>query len=103
MAALGNCLCIFAYLVANGKLIQEKDAGNGLKTSTWDLDFPCPSYLITFAVGDFECINDTPADGIPISYFAPKGFKPADIKLAFDKTPSMIVWLEVKFTNFKIT
>ncbi|KAI8879234.1 hypothetical protein K501DRAFT_257181 [Backusella circina FSU 941] len=79
--------------LANGTLINEK-IENGLKTTEWELTYLCPSYLICFAIGDLISVDDTTVDGIPIKYYTAKGFKPDDLKRAFDATPKMIEWLQ---------
>ncbi|KAI9156060.1 hypothetical protein H9P43_009170 [Blastocladiella emersonii ATCC 22665] len=84
--------------VANGALVSStpnaEDAS--LKTTVWDLDFPCPSYLLFLAVGDFKTIDDRPAvtalGEVPIKYYAPKNFAIEDVKRGLDSTPAMYSW-----------
>jgi len=52
--------------LANGK---ETKVESGV--STWELNYPCPAYLITFALGEFIRVNAENVDQTPISYFAP--------------------------------
>ena len=40
-------------ILANGKLIDEKISGDK-KTAHWVLDFPCPSYLLTLCIYNFN-------------------------------------------------
>lgn len=40
--------------VANGRLIEKKDAGNGKDIFRWRTSYPVNTYNITFYVGDFE-------------------------------------------------
>ncbi|KAL2917678.1 hypothetical protein HK105_202551 [Polyrhizophydium stewartii] len=82
--------------VANGALVGETVNAQGLKTTKYKLDTPCPSYLICLAVGDFVSIDDEPVDGMPIKYLAPKGYNPEDLKRALGRTPAMIRWIEKK-------
>lgn len=84
--------------VATGKRTAEALSADGkTKCSTWELtDDVCPSYLICLAVGDYERVVDETVDGIPLEYYGPSGYLPADIKRAFDKTPSMIRWMQKK-------
>src|SRR5437764_9324434 len=44
--------------VANGKLMSVKDAGNGLKTWTWQENLPSSTYLITGVAAAFEEVKD---------------------------------------------
>lgn len=87
--------------LANGALLKQETNGN-METFYWKLDKPCPSYLICLAVGEFDVVKDSPgqildSSTIPIQYYAPKGLYPlADIRRAFDQTPSMIQWIQKK-------
>jgi aminopeptidase N len=87
--------------LANGSFLKETtDTTNGMKTTYWHLtDYLCPSYLICVAVGEFERVVDSSVDGIPVEYYAPKGYPPEDIRRAFEKTPSMIKWLQKKLDS----
>ncbi|MHA1648308.1 MAG: M1 family aminopeptidase, partial [Promethearchaeota archaeon] len=89
------------FILANGKAIGEKDNGDGTKTAHWNQSFPCPSYLITLAVGEFIEYKDTPADAgkgpIPLAYYTTKNFKVEDLKRAFDKTGDYLDWMNKKF------
>lgn len=84
-------------ILANGKLISETENENGTKTAHWHVSFPCPTYIMTVAVGEFISYNDTPVDlgygEIPVTYFALKDYTPDDLKHTFDRTPKMLEWL----------
>ncbi|KAI9183862.1 hypothetical protein H9P43_002914 [Blastocladiella emersonii ATCC 22665] len=88
--------------LANGALVSSTVDANdaAIKTTVWDLDFPCPSYLLFLAVGDFNTIDDRPAvtelGEVPIKYYAPKGFAIEDLGRALDTTPAMYEWLTKK-------
>ena len=86
-------------ILANGKLIDEKVTGD-LKTAHWNLDFPCPSYLLTICVGDLVSFKDREADAgqgsIPVSYFTTKKYSSDDLKISFDRTPKMLEWMNKK-------
>ncbi|KAI8391176.1 peptidase family M1-domain-containing protein [Radiomyces spectabilis] len=81
--------------LANGSFVSQ-ETKDGLTTTCWELKHLCPSYLICFAVGEFVSVDDGEVDGRPIKYFAAKGYEPADLKRAFDKTPAMMQWLQNK-------
>jgi aminopeptidase N len=68
--------------------------GDGRATAHWVLDYPCPSYLICIAVGDFCRFDDESVEGVPIAYFGPrKGYSPEDLRRSFGRTPEMMRWL----------
>ncbi|ORZ38836.1 peptidase family M1-domain-containing protein [Catenaria anguillulae PL171] len=80
--------------VANGQLRGSTVDGD-LKTTIYELDFPCPSYLLCLAVGDFVSIEDRPAKlaagrHVPIRYFGAKHMKAEDIKR--DKLNTPLPW-----------
>ena len=74
--------------VANGKLIGVKDAGNGLKTWTWQESLPSSTYLITVVAGEFEEVKDS-WRGKPVTYYAPKG-RGDRLKINYGRTPQML-------------
>lgn len=79
--------------VANGKLVDEQIDSRGMKTSHWSLEYPCPSYLCAFAIGDLEFVPHEEVNGMPIAYLGVKG-TPAELLLdCFKETPNMVRWL----------
>lgn len=82
-------------ILANGALKSEK-VTNGFKTAHWQLDYPCPSYLACFAIGNFSVFEDEPLDGMPIAYFADKSYTPEQLKRTFEPTRKMLVWMQEK-------
>jgi len=88
-------------ILANGRLMEEGSNGNGTKTAYWKQEFPCPSYLITIAIGDFVKYEDKKVNAgkgpIPLAYFTTKDFSSAGLKRAFDRTPKMLDWMVHKF------
>ena len=74
--------------VANGKLVGVKDAGNGLKTWTWQESLPSSTYLITVVAGEFEEVKDM-WRGKPVTYYAPKG-RGDRLKINYGRTPQML-------------
>ncbi|KAI8375207.1 peptidase family M1-domain-containing protein [Blakeslea trispora] len=81
--------------LANGTLLGS-ESSDKFTTTKWELDHPCPSYLICFAVGDFIEVDDGEVDGKPIKYYTAKGYEKEDLKRSFDQTPKMIRWLQNK-------
>ncbi len=84
-------------ILANGELKSEENHEDGTKTAHWQLDFPCPSYLITLAVGEFIEFKDRDADGgkgpIPIRYYTSKNFTVEDLGASFSGTPDFLEWM----------
>jgi aminopeptidase N len=74
--------------VANGKLLGVKDAGNGLKTWTWQESLPSSTYLITVVAGEFDELKQT-WRGKPVTYYAPKG-RGDRLKINYGRTPEML-------------
>ena len=74
--------------VANGKLIGVKDAGNGMKTWTWQESQPSSTYLITVVAGEFDELKDS-WRGKPVTYYAPKG-RGDRLKINYERTPLML-------------
>jgi aminopeptidase N len=74
--------------VANGKLVSVKDAGNGLKTWTWQESLPSSTYLITVVAGEFEEVKDS-WRGKSVTYYAPKG-RGDRLKINYARTPQML-------------
>ena len=74
--------------VANGKLVSVKDAGNGLKTWTWQENLPSSTYLITVVAGEFDEVKDA-WRGKPVTYYAPKG-RGDRLKVNYGRTPLML-------------
>jgi aminopeptidase N len=74
--------------VANGRLVSVKDAGNGMKTWTWQESLPSSTYLITVVAGEFDEVKDT-WRGKPVTYYAPKG-RGDRLKINYGRTPEMI-------------
>jgi aminopeptidase N len=74
--------------VANGKLISVKDAGNGMKTWTWQESLPSSTYLITVVAGELDEVKDS-WRGKPVTYYAPKG-RGERLKINYQRTPLML-------------
>jgi len=82
-------------ILANGALISE-ETNNGLKTAHWKLDYPCPSYLACFAIGEFSEYKDEPLRDMPIAYYADKSYTPEQLQRTFAPTRKMLIWMEKK-------
>lgn len=87
-------------ILANGVLTGEEDNGDGTKTAHWELDWPCPSYLLCFAIGDFVRADDEPVGEREIAYFAARGrATPEDLSRSFGRTPAIMRWLEKRLAT----
>jgi aminopeptidase N len=58
--------------IANG---EETDSATvkGLTTTSWHLDQPAASYLVTVAIGNYQKTTNTSADGMTITYWIARG------------------------------
>lgn len=83
-------------ILANGELSREVTHEDGTKTAFWRLDYPCPSYLICFAIGDFTRAEDGEFEGKPIAYFGAKDKTPEDLMRSFGRTKEMLAWMVKK-------
>lgn len=82
-------------ILANGAKTKEEIKGDQ-KITTWKLDFPCPSYLTCFAIGDFTTYEDGEFEGIPVSYFSESKYNPEDLERSFGRTKKMLSWMTKK-------
>ncbi len=83
-------------ILANGALVAEESNGDGTKTAHWRLDYPCPSYLTCFAIGDFARADDEAFGDVPVAYFTTREHSPTDLLRSFGRTPAMLAWLTTK-------
>lgn len=83
-------------ILANGALVGQTNHEDGTKTAHWRLDFPCPSYLTCFAIGDFVAAEDGAIDGIPVAAFACPPHSEADLRRSFGRTRAMLAWMTQK-------
>jgi aminopeptidase N len=85
-------------LLANGLLSAEVTNGDGTKTAHWHLDYPCPSYLLCFAVGEFVRADDEAVQGREIAYFGAVGrTTPEDLQRSFGRSPEIMRWMIKRF------
>ncbi len=81
-------------VLASGARQRIDNNGDGTQTALWSLDYPCPSYLICVAIGDFCRYDDETVDGVEIAYFGPRvECTPDDLRRSFGRTPAMMKWL----------
>ena len=56
--------------IANGALTDTTEA-DGLRTTTWHLDEPASSYLVTVAFGDYTATHLKSDSGVPVTIWGP--------------------------------
>ncbi|GAA1947439.1 M1 family metallopeptidase [Nocardioides panacihumi] len=83
--------------VSNGTLTDRSTSGGRTRTS-WHLDEPTASYLVTLAVGDYQETKARSGSGVPISYWT----TPDDTELLnnLQAAPPLLDWLEKKLGPF---
>jgi aminopeptidase N len=74
--------------LSNGKLVSQKNNGNGTRTDYWKLDMPHSPYLFMMAVGDFKITKDT-WKGKEVSYYLEPKYAPY-AKTIFGYTPEVM-------------
>ena len=84
--------------VANGRL-TSREQRHGDTVTTWSLDEPASSYLVTIAIGDLRMTKDRSADGVPISYWTPRSAPPDTVE-RLRETPAALAWLEQRLGPF---
>jgi aminopeptidase N len=83
-------------VVANGLHEKDEELDVTRVTSHWRLEQRCPSYLICWAVGDFQIEHDKDVHGIPIAYVAPRNVPREVLRSSFAATPSIMNFLETR-------
>jgi aminopeptidase N len=84
--------------VANGELVSV-DQADGNTTSTFHLDSTTSSYLVTVAFGDYRKLDAPPVNGVPITYWFPKG-TPKKYVRNLKYTPTALEWVESKLGDY---
>lgn len=83
-------------ILANGSLIDETPHDDGTKTAHWKLDYPCPSYLVCFAVGLFTRADDGAFEGVDLAYYGDHTVSSDDLLRSFGRTGAMMEWMTQK-------
>lgn len=81
--------------LANGAKVSE-DVSGDKKTTHWALDFPCPSYLCCFALGEFSTFEDGEFENLPVAYFASSLHNSERLERSFGRTKEMLEWMTKK-------
>ncbi len=85
--------------LANGAQVSHEEHGDGTATTRWTLDFPCPSYLLCLAVGEFARADGGDVDGVQCAFFAPAPFTSEDLSRSFGPTADMLRWMTDKLDS----
>ena len=80
--------------LSNGKLITQKNNGDGTRTDTWKMDLPHAPYLFMMAVGNFSIYRDKWRDK-EVSYYLEPAYAPY-AKDIFGFTPEVMEFYSQK-------
>jgi aminopeptidase N len=76
--------------LSNGKLIGQKQNGDGTRTDHWKMDLPHAPYLFFMGVGDYAIVKDS-YKGKDVNYYVEKEYAPVARRI-FGHTPEMIAF-----------
>lgn len=77
--------------VSNGRLVDRRSSG-GRTITRFSSGDPLPAHLVTVAVGPYRKVTDEGPQGLPLTYWLPKGRE--DLLGPLRKTPQALAWLE---------
>lgn len=80
--------------LSNGKLISQKDNGDGTRTDYWKQDLPHSPYLFMMAVGEFSVVKDK-WRGKEVNYYVEKEYEGVARQI-FGNTPEMLTFFSDK-------
>ncbi len=83
------------FTVASNGILTDVTEEDGYKIYSWQHDYNCATYMLTFAVSDFDII-EIPSLGTPVVVFAPPELDDAS-RYVFRKVPDMISAYEDRF------
>ncbi|MBD0375205.1 MAG: M1 family metallopeptidase [Flavisolibacter sp.] len=76
--------------LSNGRLVSQKNNGNGTRTDYWKMDLPHAPYLFFMGVGDYAIVKDS-YKGKEVSYYVEREYAPVARRI-FGLTPEMIAY-----------
>jgi aminopeptidase N len=76
--------------LSNGKLVDQKENGDGTRTDHWKMDLPHAPYLFFMGVGDYSIVKDS-YKGKEVNYYVEKEYAPVARRI-FGNTPEMIAF-----------
>ncbi|MGB7068249.1 MAG: M1 family aminopeptidase [Pyrinomonadaceae bacterium] len=75
-------------VVSNGRLVEDKDNGNGTRTFHWKMDIPYTNYLTSIVVGEYTDVKQE-WNGIPISNYGYKA-ETKEVAATVKNLPDMV-------------
>ncbi len=86
-------------VASNGDLQGIVDNGDGTSTTSYYLDYPVPTYLVSVAVSDYRTFEQTSPSGIPLKYFVyPDHYDEAVYD--WENVPAMFQFYETVFEPY---
>lgn len=76
--------------LSNGKLVSQKQNGNGTRTDYWKMDLPHSPYLFFMGVGNYAVVKDS-WRGKEVNYYVEPEYGPVAKKI-FGNTPEMMTF-----------
>lgn len=76
--------------LSNGRLVNQKQNGDGTRTDTWKMNLPHAPYLFFMGVGDYTIVKDS-YKGKEVNYYVEKQYAPVARRI-FGNTPEMIAF-----------
>lgn len=76
--------------LSNGKLVSQRNNGNGTRTDYWKMDLPHAPYLFFMGVGEYAVVKDS-WRGKEVNYYVEKEYGPVAKKI-FGNTPEMMTY-----------
>jgi len=77
--------------VSNGTL-TKRSTDDGRTRTSWHLDEPAASYLVTLAVGPYQETTAKSGSGVPISYWT--SAEDSELLRSLQQAPALLDWLE---------
>ncbi|GAA3521943.1 M1 family metallopeptidase [Aquimarina addita] len=82
-------------VIANGKLSKQESLNDSIQSWHYDMQKPMSSYLLAFAIGDYEKVIETSASGIPLEMY----YYPTDknkVEFTYAHTKQIFDFLETE-------
>ena len=76
-------------VISVGRLAQERDLGDGRRTTVWSSDHPLPTKVMVIGAARFAVEHHGPTRGVPISTWVFAGDHPASVQ-AFEETADVL-------------
>ena len=80
--------------LSNGKLISQKNNGDGTRTDHWKQELPHAPYLFMMAIGEYAIVKDKWRN-IDVNYYVEKKYE-ASARANFGNTPEMLEFFSTR-------